>query len=60
MGNQRGNAGKLVENAKNVGNQNGDAGNQKGNLSIAVQMTQNSNGKNNFQDGKKYNRKQHF
>ena len=37
------NAGNLGGNAKNVGNQGGDAGNQGRNLSIAVEITWNSN-----------------
>ena len=37
-----------VEMQKNVGNKGGDAGNQGGNLSIAVEMTQNSNGNSHF------------
>ena len=41
--NQHGNAGNLDGNAKNVGNQGDDVGNQGGNLSIAVEMTWNSN-----------------
>ena len=36
--------GNLGGNTKNVGNQGGDAGNQGRNLSIAVEMTWNSNG----------------
>ena len=37
--NQRGNAGNMDENAKNVGCQGADAGNQGGNFSIVVKMT---------------------
>ena len=43
MEKQRGDAGNLGENTKNVGNQRGDAGNQGGNLSIAAEITWNSN-----------------
>ena len=43
--NQRGNAGNLSGNTKNVGNQGGDVENQGGDLSIAVEITWNSNGK---------------
>ena len=50
LGNQRGNAGNLCESAKNVGNQGGDAGNQSGNLSIAIEMTQNSNGNDKLKE----------
>ena len=48
--NQRGNAGNPGGNTKNVGNQGGDAGSQGGNLSIAVELTQNSNGNNKFKE----------
>ena len=41
--NQRGNA-------KNVGNRGCDAGNQGGNLSIAVEITWNSHGNDKFKD----------
>ena len=41
MENQRGNAGDLGGNTKNVGNQGGGAGNQGKNLSIAVEITWN-------------------
>ena len=34
-------------------NQGGDAGNQVGNLSIAVEMTQNSNGNDKFKEWRK-------
>ena len=50
LGNQRGNAGNLGGSAKSVGNQGGDAGNQSGNLSIAIEMTQNSNGNDKFKE----------
>ena len=38
---------------KNVVNQGGDAGNQAGNLSIALEMTQNNNEMINSKSGKK-------
>ena len=38
------NARNLGGNTKNVGNKGGDAGNQGGKLSIAVEITWNSNG----------------
>ena len=42
--------GTWVEMQKNEGNQCGDAGNQAGNLSIAVEMTSNSNGNDKFKE----------
>ena len=42
--------GNLGENAKNVGNQGGNEGNQGGNLSIAAEMTCNSNWKDKFKE----------
>ena len=42
--NQCGDARNLGENTRNVGNQGGDEGNQVRNLSIAVEITWNSNG----------------
>ena len=45
-----GNAGNLVGNAKKVGSKDDDAGNQGGNLSIAVEMTQKSNGNDHFKE----------
>ena len=48
--NQRGSAGNLDENAKNVSNQCDDVGNQGRNLSIAVEMTQNGNGNEAFKE----------
>ena len=48
--NQGGSAGNLDGSAKNVGNQGGDAGNQSVNLSIAIEMTQNSNGNDKFKE----------
>ena len=50
MENQRGNAGILGGNTKNVGNQCGDAGNQGRNLSIAVEITWNNNGNDKLKD----------
>ena len=38
---------------KSVVNQNGDAGNQGGNLSITVEITWNSNGNDKLKDWKK-------
>ena len=35
---------------KNAENQSGDAGNQNGNLGIAVEITQNSNGNDKFKE----------
>ena len=51
-GNQRGYAGNLIEDARNMGNKLNDTGNQDGNLGIAVEMTQNSSG-NNKKSGEK-------
>ena len=51
-GNQRGYAGNLVEDAKNMGNKCSDTGNQGGNLRIAVEITQNSS-VNNKKSGEK-------
>ena len=51
--NQQGNAGNLGGNTQNVVSQGGDAGNQGGNLSIAVEMTQNSNGNDKFKQRRK-------
>ena len=45
--------GNLGGNTKNVENQGGDAGNQGGNLSIAVEITWNSNGNDKLKDWKK-------
>ena len=50
MDNQHGNAGNLGKNMKNVGNQGGDAGIQGSNLSIAVEITWNSNGNDKPKD----------
>ena len=50
MQNQRRNAGNLGKNTKNMRNQGGDAGNQGGNLSIAVEITWNSNGNDKLKD----------
>ena len=49
-GNQRGNATNLGGNAKNMGNKDDDVGNQGGDLSIAVEITWNSNGNDRFKD----------
>ena len=51
--NQRGNAANLGWNTKNVANQGGDAENQGGNLSIAVEITWNSNENENWKIGEK-------
>ena len=40
----------LSGNTKNVGNQGGDAGNQGGNLHIAIETTWNSNGNDKLKD----------
>ena len=48
--NQLGNAGNLGGNTKNVGNQGGDPRNQCGNLSIAVEITSNSNRNDKLKD----------
>ena len=48
--NQRGQAGNVGKNAKIVGNLGDDAGNEGGNLSIAVEMIQNSNENNKFKE----------
>ena len=53
LGNQYGNEGNLGGIAKNVENRGGDAGNQSGNLSIATEMTQNSNGNDKFKECRK-------
>ena len=45
--------GNLSGNTKNVGNQGSDAGNQSGNLSIAVELTWNSNGNDKLKIGQK-------
>ena len=51
--NQRGNAGNLGENTRNVGNQGGDTGSQVRNLNIAVEVTWNSNGNDILKDRRK-------
>ena len=51
--NQSGNAGNLSGNTKNVRNQGGDAENQGGNLSIAVEISRDSNGMINSKIGEK-------
>ena len=48
--NQRGNAGNLGENTKNLWNQGGEAGTHGGNLSIVVEITWNSNGNDKLKD----------
>ena len=48
--NQRGNAGDLFGNTKNMGNRRGHTGNQGGNLSVAVEITWNSNGNDKLKD----------
>ena len=50
MENQRGNVGNLGGNSKNVGDQDGDAGSQGRSLSIAVEITWNSNGNDKLKD----------
>ena len=40
----------LGGNTTNVGNQGGDAGNQAGNLSVAVEITWNSKGNDKLKD----------
>ena len=52
-GNQCGNAGSLDGNAKNVGNQGDHVGNQGRNVSIAVEMTKNGNGNEEFKEWRK-------
>ena len=52
VGNQRGNCGNLGGIVKNVENRGGNAGNQGGNLSAAVNITQNSNGNDEFKEWK--------
>ena len=49
-GTDEGNAENKGGNGKNVVNQGGDAGNQGKNISIAVDMTQNSNGNHKFKE----------
>ena len=49
-GNEHGNAKNLGRNPKNVGNQGDDVRNQGVNLSIAVEITQNSNGNDKFKE----------
>ena len=43
-------AGNLGGNTKNVWNQSGDAGNQGRNLSVAIEITWNSNGNDKLED----------
>ena len=50
--NQLGNTGNLGGNAKNVRNQGGDAGSQGKSLSTAVELTQDSNGNDQFEEWK--------
>ena len=46
--NQGWNSGNLRSHGRNAGNQGYDAGNQGGNLSVAVEMTENSTGNDKF------------
>ena len=48
--NQSGNVGNLGRNMKNVGIQGSDAGSQDRNLSVAVEITWNSNGNDKLKD----------
>ena len=50
MGNQFGNVENLGGKAETVGNQGGDAGNQDGNLSIAIELTWQCNGNDEFKE----------
>ena len=50
--NQRRNVENRVGNTKNMRIQGSDAGNQGGNLSIAAEITWNSNGNNKLKDWK--------